>query len=518
MKKQTEKQQKKREPKKLSRRQFLGAVAATTAIAGLAGCDMGENTGGSGWLPKQYRSAANWPIQLKGRVPVDPENPSIVRRDDACILCGQCIEVCQNVQNIHGYYELPVKNEFMCVNCGQCALWCPTASIYERSHIDRVREAILNPDMTVIVQTAPATRVSIGEEFGLDMGTWMEGQQVAALRRLGFDVVLDTNFAADLTIMEEGTELVKRVTSGSAVLPQFTSCCPGWVKFLEFFYPELIPNLSTAKSPMQMFGSMLKTYYAKKQNIDPKKIYSVAVMPCISKKMEASRPEFKTVAEYYNDDSMKDIDAVLSVREFAIMLKEAGIDLPSLPEEDYDSIMGEASGAGLIFGSTGGVMEAALRSAYYLMTGTNLPEDKLDIKAVRGLQGIKEATVNVPGVGDVKVAVCAGLSNARALCEMVKAGKVDYHFIEVMACPGGCISGGGQPRTTVPPSDDMRQKRLESIYAKDAIYKLRMSHQNPEILQAYKEFLGEPGSHLAEDLLHTYYISRAEDVTPKKFN
>ncbi len=504
--------------KEITRRGFLklfGSMGLVGATATLAGCST-EPLGGTGWVPQQYQVAASkYPVQVRGRVPIDPDNPSIVRDDEKCILCGQCLEVCEKVQTVFGYYELPVIDETICVNCGQCTLWCPTGAIVERDDSQKVLDAINDPETVVVVQTAPATRVNIGEEFGMAPGTFAEGQQVAALKALGFDYVFDTNFTADLTIMEEGTELIHRITGKSdAPLPQFTSCSPGWVKFCEYYYPDLIPHLSSAKSPMQMFGAVIKTYFAKQKKIDPKKILSVAIMPCTAKKFECQRPEFNSAGQYNGVSDMRDVDVVLTVRELARMIKAKGIDLPSLPEEKYDQFDG--SGAGLIFGATGGVMEAAVRTAYFALTKQDVPEGLLNLTPVRGLEGIKEATLPIPGVGDLKIAVCHGLENARVLMEAVRKGKSPYHFIEIMCCPGGCISGGGTPRTAVPPSDKVRQARIDSIYKGDAKLKLRLSHENPEILKIYEDFLEAPVSHLAHELLHTTYTDRGGKLKAKK--
>ena len=503
---------------KITRRQFLGVAAVAGTMATLSGCGVVEEIGGDGgWVPTQYRSEGNWTAQVKGRVPLDPDNIAVVRDDTKCILCGQCLEACDRVQSVFDYYELPIKDEFICIHCGQCALYCPSGAITERSQIDQVRDAINDPNKFVVVQTAPSIRVGLGEEFGDDAGTWVEGQMVAALRRLGFDAVLDTNFGADLTIMEEGTELVQRLT-GDGILPQFTSCCPGWVKFLEYYYPDLMDHLSTAKSPMQMQGAMTKTYYAARKKIDPNKIVSVAIMPCTAKKFEANRPEFNAAGEYHNLPDMRDIDFVLSTRELANFIKEENIDFASLPEESFDPIMGEGSGAGVIFGNTGGVMEAAIRTAYYVVAGEEPPSGLLNLQPVRGLDSIKEASVNVPGFGEVRVAVASSLSAARTLCDRVRAGEADYHFIEIMSCPGGCIAGGGQPKTTVPPDNSMREKRIDSLYHRDSTMaeNKRTSHENTEIQTAYNDFLGEPCSEIAHELLHTHYSSRGDALTPKE--
>ncbi|MDO4541483.1 MAG: [FeFe] hydrogenase, group A, partial [Bacillota bacterium] len=369
----------------------------------------------------------------------------------------------------------------------------------------------------VVVQTAPSVRVGLGEEFGDSAGAWVEGQMVAALRQLGFDAVLDTNFAADLTIMEEGTELIQRLTTGG-VLPQFTSCCPGWVKFLEYYYPDLIDHVSTAKSPMSMQGAMTKTYYAQKKRLNPRNIVSVAIMPCVAKKFEADRPEFNSSGVYNNMPDMRDTDYVLSTRELATFIKEENIDFDSLPEESFDPIMGEGSGAGVIFGNSGGVMEAAVRTVYSVVTGDEPPALLLDLQPVRGLDSVKEAAVEVPGVGEVRVAVASSLSAARTLCDRVRSGQADYHFIELMTCPGGCIAGGGQPKTTVPPDNSMREERTESLYHRDSTMAgdKRTSHENTEIVAIYDEFLGEPCSELSHELLHTHYTSRGDALTPKE--
>lgn len=511
--------------RRLSRRSFLKVVGGASLVAvslNLAGCGKpltaDKAAGGEGWMPTQYNIPGSWPTQVRGRVAIDPSNPSIKRDDQKCILCGQCIEVCKNVQTVYGHYELPLKNDLVCVHCGQCTHWCPSGAITEVDDIDKVFKALNDPDVHVVVQTAPATRIGLGEEFGLPVGTNVEGKQVAALKKLGFDAVFDTNFTADLTIMEEGTELVKRLTGQlQEPLPQLTSCCPGWVKFVEYFYSDLLGHLSSAKSPQQMEGALIKTYYARAKAVEPKKIFSVSIMPCTAKKFECQRPEFISASEELKDDKVTaDVDVVLTTRELARMIKRAGIDFSSLPDEKYDSLMGQSTGAAIIFGTTGGVMEAAVRSAWFLVTGEQPPELLWNLTPVRGMQGIKEGTVNIPGAGDVKVAVAHGLGNARQLMDQVRAGNSPYHFIEVMACPGGCQYGGGQPRASAPPSNDVRETRTKTIYGMDAKSKLRNSHDNPEITQIYKDFLGTPMSHLAHQLLHTEYTSRADVIKPKK--
>ncbi|WP_434511105.1 [FeFe] hydrogenase, group A [Desulfitobacterium sp. AusDCA] len=511
--------------KNLSRRSFLkfvGGASLAGVTLNLAGCGepltADKAVGGKGWMPTQYNIPGSWPTSVRGRVPIDSVNPSIIRDDQKCILCGQCIEVCKNIQSVYGNYELPIKNEIVCVNCGQCTQWCPTGAISERDDIDKVLKAIADPNITVVVQTAPATRIGLGEEFGMPVGTNVQGKQVAALRKLGFDSIFDTIFTADLTIMEEGTELVKRVKGElKKPIPQLTSCCPGWVKFVEYFYPDLIPNLSSAKSPQQMEGALIKTYFAEKKKADPKKIFSVSIMPCTAKKFECKRPEMVSASKNIKDSNVSpDVDVVLTTRELARMIKRAGIDFVSLPDDQYDQLMGSGSGAGVIFGTTGGVMEAAVRSAYYLITGQQPPSALWDLTPVRGMQGVKEAKVNIPGVGDVKVAVISGLANARTVMDQVRAGNAPWAFIEVMACPGGCQYGGGQPRSSAPPSDEVRDKRAESLYNIDANAKLRNSHDNPEIKQIYADFLTTPMSEKAEELLHTKYTSRAAELVAKK--
>lgn len=449
---------------------------------------------------------------------IDESNPYLVRDNNKCVLCRRCVAACEKYQSVavigangRGFdthigcaFETDLINN-PCVACGQCITVCPVGALRERDEIDEVLADISNPDKYVIVGTAPATRVGIGEEFGYPIGTNVEGKMVASLRRIGFDNVFDVDFTADLTIMEEGYEFLNRVLNGG-VLPMMTSCSPGWIKFIEHYYPDLIPNLSSCKSPQQMFGAICKTYYAEKLGIPAEKISVVAIMPCTAKKFEKGRP-FQSASGY------PDIDHVLTVRELARLIKRKGLMFTELPDEKYDAPFGIGSGAGLLFGATGGVMEAALRTLAEVLTGKSIEGKALDFTAVRGVEGIKEAKYTLPINGkdtEVKVAVASSLANARKLMELVKAGKADYHFIEIMTCPGGCVNGGGQPihdaytRNNV----DIRAERAKAIYDTDAAMKLRKSHENPYVQELYKAYFGEPNSHKAHEILHTQYVKR----------
>ncbi len=383
-----------------------------------------------------------------------------------------------------------------CVFCGQCSVVCPTGAIVERDDTAKVLAALEDPTKHVVVQEAPAIRATLGEEFGMPPGTLVTGKMITALRRLGFDAVFDTNFTADLTIIEEGHELLKRVKTGGK-LPMITSCSPGWIKFIEHFYPQLLPHLSTCKSPQQMFGALAKTYYAQFAGIDPKDIFVVSIMPCTAKKYEASRPEM-------NSSGYRDVDAVLTTRELGRMIRQAGIDFVNLPDGEFSPPMGQYTGAGTIFGATGGVMEAALRTVYYVVTGENMPN--LNITPVRGLDGVKEASMKVGSLGEVRVAVAHGLGNARKLMDKIVSGEADYHFIEIMACPGGCVGGGGQ---TLPVSNEKRRLRAQALYHDDEnVQEYRQSHENPAIKEIYEKFLKEPLGEKSHKLLHTHYVER----------
>ena len=457
---------------------------------------------------------------------IDRSSPSFVKDDSKCIRCQRCVRTCSQLQyisaisvankgahqKISSFHDRPMS-QVVCTNCGQCVNRCPTGALVEKTYIDQVWDAIYDPDKHVVVQTAPAVRVALGEDLGYDPGERVTGKMVNALRQLGFNSVLDTDFSADLTIMEEGTELLVRLKKAlvdgdkNISLPMFTSCSPGWIKFVEHKYPEFLPNLSTCKSPQQMFGALAKTFYAKKRNIDPSKIVSVSIMPCTAKKFEADRPEMRS-------SGFKDVDFVLTTRELAVMIKQAGIDFRNIEEANYDSIMGDSTGAAVIFGATGGVMEAALRTAYEIVTGREVPFGNLNITPVRGMDGVKEATIKIEGCVDawkflegaeLKVAIAHGLVNANKIMSMARAGKAAYHFVEIMACPGGCIGGGGQP---IPTNMEIRKKRMKAIYSEDEHKALRKSHENPDVIAIYKEFLDQPNSHKSHELLHTHYVER----------
>lgn len=462
---------------------------------------------------------------LKPDLEVDKSSWAIEKDESKCIRCQRCVRTCAELQHVNAltvankgeemrittFMDLPM-NDVVCTNCGQCITHCPTGALTERRYYDEIWDAIGNPEKHVIINTAPSVRVALGETVGFEPGTRVTGKMVTALKRIGFDSVLDTNFAADLTIIEEGHELLHRlkrklVDYEDVSLPMITSCSPGWVKFIEHMYPDSLGHLSTCKSPQQMFGAIAKTYYAQKNGIDPANIVSVAGMPCSAKKFEANRPEMR-------DSGFQDVDAGLTTRELGHMIKEAGINFKELPDSEFDKLMGEASGAGDIFGATGGVMEAALRTVYEVVTGKEVPFKNLEIEPVRGLEGIKEATIKLEnclpeyhfleGV-EVKVAIAHGLINARQIMNQVVAGKSPYHFIEIMACPGGCIGGGGQP---IPTNDEIRKKRIAAIYDEDRGKPIRKSHDNVELKVLYDEFLKEPLGKKSHHLLHTKYRKR----------
>ena len=462
---------------------------------------------------------------VKTAAGVDASTPGVVRNKGKCIKCRRCVSVCGQIQSVGALFpqfrgfKTVIGPAFgadldtvACVQCGQCAAVCPVGALTEKSDIELVWAALDDKSKTVVVQAAPAVRASLGECFGLEPGTLVTGRMVAALRRLGFAAVFDTNFTADLTIMEEGFELLHRLKTvlkdhRHAALPQFTSCSPGWIRYLEYFYPEMLPNLSTCKSPQQMFGALAKTYWAEKMGKKADDIFVVSVMPCHAKKSESERPEM-------TDSGVRDVDVVLTTREMGRMIKQAGLDFVSLPDEGMDRLMGASTGAADIFANTGGVMEAALRTVWEVVTGRELPFLNLHVPPLMGLSGIKQAEATITGTlpewsflegVTVKVAVASSLSNAKALVEKVKSGELSYHFVEIMTCPGGCIGGGGQPRRT---DNAVRQKRLNAIYREDEGKTLRKSHENPEVKQIYAEFLGEPLGKKSHHLLHTEYTVR----------
>ncbi len=444
------------------------------------------------------------------RVPIDPDNPSIERHEDLCIRCGKCRDVCRDEISVLTYYDLSRTNDVpICIHCGQCANVCPVDSITEKSEIDALKAAIADPEKIVIVSTSPSVRVSLSEGFGEAPGTFSEGKMVSLLRALGVDIVLDTDFAADMTIVEEASELLSRVTKKSAPLPQFTSCCPAWVKFAETYYPDLLPNISSAKSPIGMQGPTIKTWYAKKQGIDPKKIVNVCLTPCTAKKFEIRREEMNSSAAYWNEPSLRDMDLCITTRELIAWAKNAGIDYKGLPDSDFDSLMSEKSGAGVIFGATGGVMEAALRAAYEYLNNKPAPKNLLQLSAVRGYEKIRTASVQLTDSLAVRVAVIYGTANVRHFLEEQKLS--DFDFIEVMTCPGGCIGGGGQPKH-LETADDARKERIQGLYAKDAAMDEKVSTRNQELNDLYASFYEKPLSDLAEKLLHTSYHTRENDL------
>lgn len=444
------------------------------------------------------------------RVPIEKENVSILREEARCIKCGQCRDMCRDYIGVLGTYDLlRTKDTAICINCGQCANVCPVESIREQPEYGMVLAQIMDPDKVVVVSTSPSVRASLGEEFGMEEGSFVQGKMVALLRALGVDYVLDTNFAADMTIVEEASELVDRITTGSKPLPQFTSCCPAWVKFAEIYYPELIPHISTSKSPIGMQGPTVKTYFAKKMGIDPERIVNVALTPCTAKKYEIRREEMKAAGQYLGKEGMRDMDHVITTREIAQWARMKKIDFESLEDSEYDSLMGLGSGAGVIFGNTGGVMEAALRTAYEYVTGEKAPAVLYDLKPVRGMEAVREASLQVGDI-NVNVAVVYGTASLRGFLEQMKESGKQYHFVEVMTCPGGCIGGGGQPKDKKFEGDGLRQKRIDSLYRRDGSMTVRLSHENEEIKALYREFYGKPLGELAEKMLHTFYREKSE--------
>ncbi len=466
-------------------------------------------------LSKEYGCDATKYQGMVNETEKDVSTDYLVRDNSKCILCRRCVAACKGQEvAVIGATERGFSTKIACafdedlannpcVACGQCINVCPTGALHEKEEIDDVKAALADPEKVVIVGCAPAVRAGIGEEFGYPIGTNVEGKLATALKRLGFDKVFDVNFAADMTIMEEATELIERINEGGK-LPLITSCSPGWIRYMEFYYPELMGNVSSCKSPQQMFGALIKTYYAEKNNIDPKNIYVVSIMPCVAKKFEKKR-------DYENASGYPDIDASITTRELAKLIKEKGIMFNILPDGKMDNPMGEFSGAGVIFGATGGVMEAALRTAVEKITGETL--GKLDFTEVRGMEGIKEASYKV-GSLQVKVAVASGLSNAKVLCEKIKKGEADYQFVEIMCCPGGCVNGGGQPilDTYTRREVDYKSLRAKALYDEDKAKTVRKSHENPMVKDIYETYLGKPGSHKAHEILHTKYIKR------KKYN
>ena len=429
-------------------------------------------------------------------ISVKPDNPAIIKDDSLCVECGHCLAACDENTGVDGY---------ICINCGQCSAACPEQAIRVKPEIQQVKDALTDKSKIVVFSTSPSVRVGIGDAFLDKAGVYSEGKMVAAIKTLGADYVFDVTFSADLTIIEEGCELLSRILTGSGPLPQFTSCCPAWVKYVEKFYPEMLPHLSTAKSPIGMQGATIKSYFAAKAGLDPSSIITVNVTPCTAKKAEIRRPELNDAGILLGKPEIRDNDYVITTKELAQLMEEKNIDFASLPDMPFDSILGKGSGAGVIFGNTGGVMEAALRMAYQSLTGEKAPDSLLHFEDVRGMKGIKEASLKI-GDSIIKVAVIYGTANA---AQFLNGDISDYHFVEVMTCPGGCISGAGQPQMhTIPVTDDIRKSRIKSMYSEDERMTLRNSADNPEIARAYSEFYGKPLGELSHRLLHTGYNRR----------
>ncbi|MGL4985615.1 MAG: [FeFe] hydrogenase, group A [Treponemataceae bacterium] len=449
---------------------------------------------------------------LEVRIPIEKDNPSIMRDESLCIKCGNCRRVCEQEIAVGRLYDMKsTDDKAICIHCGQCANVCPVDSITEKYEYQKVKQALADPKKVVIVSTSPSVRVALGEEFGMKAGSFVEGKMIAALRALGIPYVLDTNFGADLTIMEEANELIQRVTTKNKPLPQFTSCCPAWVKFVETFYPQMNINVSTSKSPIGMQGPTIKTFFAQQMNIDPESIVNVALTPCTAKKFEIRRPEMNASSDYLDSPNIRDMDFVITTRELAKWLKEENIDFSALQDSQYDTLMGAASGAGIIFGNTGGVMEAAARTAAAIITGKNPEPNFISMSDVRGMDGIRTTEITLNGVA-LRLAVIHGTDNAKKVLDDIQKGKIDYDFIEVMTCRGGCIGGGGQPKVTMPIDDEVRNARIKALYQKDNNTKVRFSHENPDITRVYEQFYQKPLSERAERMLHTSYIDRSKDL------
>lgn len=439
-------------------------------------------------------------------VVISEDSPSLIKENDKCIQCGYCMNVCKNEITVARMYDIDKSIKPICINCGQCANMCPTEAIREKFDYLSIKRFLKNKTKKIVFSVAPAVRVGIGEEFGLEPGNNVEGKIVSALKKIGADYVFDITFGADLTIMEEAMELVNRIKS-NGILPMFTSCCPAWVRFAEIFYPELLPNLSSCKSPITMQSSIIKTYFCKVENIDVNNIVNIVVAPCTAKKAEIKRDEINRANKYWNKD-INDTDYVITTRELAMLLKEENIELDKLDDSDFDSPLGRGSSAGVIFGNSGGVAEAALRTAYYYLTGNNLKEDELEFTSIRGMSGSKEATIKINDK-NIKIAVCNGMANAKELIDKLLCKDVYYDFVEVMNCNGGCIAGGGQPKITMLNKMAIKKARMDGIYKIDEMDKLRLCHENTEIKEIYRKFLIKPNSEIAEELLHTRYEDKS---------